>query len=153
MSVSQLRSSDKKTLKQTYGRFGRSESDIEKVFELELPQKGMKDQWLYIFYKQYSNFNTLLTNLEDVTDKRVLFMVKDIISTIPDEKARREMLDTWKQRLEERLEEAKRVNGGVLSNEKEASIAIDVALEVKGLVTDWVDQFMGVTHKLAVGMP
>lgn len=153
MGMSKARSSDKKSLKQTDGKYGRSESKIERTFELDLPQRGMKDQWLYIFYKQYANFNTLLTELEDVTDKRVLFIVKDMISTIPEEESRREMQNCWKQMLEERLETARRESNGVISNEKESYIAIDVALEVKGLVTDWLDQFMGVTHKLTVGLP
>ena len=150
MSTSQMRRSDMKASKKARGK---SETDADRVFELDLPQKGMKDQWLYIFYKQYANFNTVLSELEDVTDKRVLFMVKDIISTIPEEEARREIQDTWNQLIEERLEEARKANGGVLSNEKEGAIAIDVALEIKGLVTDWLDQFMGVTHKLAGGVP
>jgi hypothetical protein len=118
--------------------------------ELDIPQKGMKPAWLGLLTKKELLISQTLSQTTNPTDPRVIWLIKDLISSLPSKEVRIKIKKMWEEEFNKRKKEAQ--NNGGLTNEEEGRLNIEVALEIKGEITEFIDEFIGLTHKLAIGV-
>ncbi|RPJ53952.1 MAG: hypothetical protein EHJ95_01195 [Methanobacteriota archaeon] len=114
-------------------------------FDLGVPQKGAKEGYLQTFFNNRMQIAHTIMQMQGVTDFRIEVMTMFIISGITDEAKRNEIV----AELEKDLDAIK--NGPGDMDEKGRRILMR-CMKAMGDVSSWFDAFMGITHRLSVGI-
>lgn len=114
-------------------------------FDLGVPQKGAKEGYLQTFFNNRMQIAHTIMQMQGVTDFRIEVMTMFVISGITDAKKRKAITDE----LENDLEAIK--SGGGDMDERGRRILMR-CMKAMGDVSSWFDEFMGITHRLSVGI-
>lgn len=116
----------------------------DEAIDLGLPRKGGKEGYLFLFFTARQQIGSLIANMEGITDPRLEVFTRYLISSITEADTREEIL----QEMDRQLEEIGREKTGV---EERARAAMMVYMDALGSVSDWYDDFLGITHRLVIG--
>jgi len=111
--------------------------------DLGIPTRGAKEGYLGLYFASRQQLGVVIGNLQGVSDRRLEVFTRFMISGVTD----REVRDKMRTRLNELLKEA----GDRQDAEDRARAAIAAYMEVLGEVTEWYDDFLGITHRLVIG--
>lgn len=122
------------------------EMDAQIIFES--PLSNMKGNWLGLMQSQYLNCGQAL--LQDNGNSRVAFesSVLFLISLIPNKERRDEILQYREDEIEAAIKKAKKENNETFSNSDKNDITHRINIKIGGLVSDYVDTFLGIHQKL-----
>jgi len=129
----------------------KSPVDREEVIQLDLPQKNIKEGLMGLFFRQYSILASVLAEVTSATDLRISFLTDLIINTVPDDEYRDELRKEKTEMMISKRKEFKAANADrPMSNADEAELLRQVCMELIGRVTSYLDQSIGLSHKLEV---
>jgi hypothetical protein len=118
----------------------------EQIITLDKPQRGAKDGYLQLFFVSRQQMGRIISDENaGVTDPRLVTYTKYLISSITDDKIRYNVMKKYKDLLEE-------IKGEGIGNEEKFDKIVDVSMEVLGDVTAFYDEFLGITHRLKIGV-
>ncbi len=132
-------------------------SENPNIIQLDLPERESNPGYLNILFRYLSMMAATITDMESYSDLRVSMLTDLMISTIPNKRTkdlRKTMRNFKKREVDKRIFEAMELaerEGTTFSNEDEAKIVIEVCLETVGLVTDFMDESIGLSRKLEIG--
>lgn len=121
-----------------------SEDDVD-VITLDKPQRGAKDGYLQLFFINRKQFLEFLINENGDDGERVITLTRYMISAVTDDQIR----DNLKQKLDKEIAEIQKRS---MDNAAKHRELIKVAMDIQGDITAFFDEFLGVTHRLRVGM-
>lgn len=121
-----------------------AQSQDEASIDLGIPKKGGKEGYLFLFFTARQQIGSLIAHMEGITDPRLEVFTRYMISSITDAETRSEILDE----MDRQLDEIGRERTGV---EERARAAMVVYMDALGAVSDWYDDFLGITHRLVIG--
>lgn len=133
-------------------------SENREIIELDLPERESNPGYLNILFRYLSMMAATIVDMESYSDLRVSMLTDLMISTIPNKKTKdlRKKIRKFKAvEIAKRVEAAEleaEENGTTLTNEGEAKIVIEVCLETIGLITDFMDESIGISRKLEIGV-
>lgn len=136
----------------------RRTSENPEIIEFDLPERESNPGYLNILFRYLSMMAATIIDMESYSDLRVSMLTDLMISTIPNKKTgnlRGKMRKFKKNEIEKRLREATieaEERGITFTNEDEARVIIEVCLETVGLVTDFMDESIGLSRKLEIGL-
>lgn len=136
----------------------RRTSEHPEIIEFDLPERESNPGYLNILFRYLSMMAATIIDMESYTDLRVSMLTDLMISTIPNKKTgdlRKKMRNFKKKEIARRLEEEMtraEEEGITFTNEDEAKVVIEVCLETVGLVTDFMDESIGLSRKLEIGI-
>lgn len=128
------------------------ESPIERaeVIQLDLPQRSVKDGLMGLFFRQYSILASVLAEVESAQDPRISFLTDLIINTVPDDEVREQLRAEKEKIIEQKIKEENRNNGGSVPESRRGELTRQACMEIVGKVTSFLDQGIGLSHKLEV---
>lgn len=132
-------------------------SENPTIIQLDLPERESNPGYLNILFRYLSMMAATIIDMESYSDLRVSMLTDLMISTIPNKRTtdlRKKMRNFKKKEIEKRVFDAIELaerEGVTFSNEDEAKIVIEVCLETVGLVTDFMDESIGLSRKLEIG--
>lgn len=122
------------------------ESDADNVVSLDKPQRGSKDGYLQLFFISRQQLGRIISDTEfSRTDYRLVIYTKYLISSITDDDIRDQVMKKYQNMITEAKQNHK-------DNESRYDALVDATMEVLGDITAFYDEFMGVTHRLKVGL-
>lgn len=133
-------------------------SENHEIIELDIPERESNPGYLNILFRYLSMMAATIIDMESYSDLRVSMLTDLMISTIPNKKTKdlRKKIRKFKAtETTRRINEAESkavANGTILSNEEEAKIVIEVCLETIGEITDFMDESIGISRKLEIGV-
>lgn len=129
----------------------KSPVDRAEVIELDLPQRSIKDGLMGLFFRQYSILASTLAEITSANDPRITFLTDLIIATVPDDDLREELRAEKHKLIKEKIKQfAPNNNGTEPSNHDKAELVRQACMETVGKVTSFLDQSIGLSHKLEV---
>ena len=129
-------------------------SENPNIIQLDLPERESNPGYLNILFRYLSMMAATIVDMESYSDLRVSMLTELMISTIPNKKTgnlRGKMRKFKKTEIRKRVLEAEE-NDINFTNEDEARIVIEVCLETVGLITDFMDESIGLSRKLEIGL-
>jgi len=133
-------------------------SERDEVLTLDLPQRDTNQGYMNIFWRYYTLLAALIADDNDttITSEKVRMMVELMISTIPIPKdpkknKRAEIREIKDKEIDARISAHVEKNGNI-TNEEESRIISQVSLEIIGNITDFIDESVGISRKLEIGM-
>ncbi|HOB44227.1 MAG TPA: hypothetical protein PKV78_13600 [Methanoculleus thermophilus] len=111
--------------------------------DLGIPTRGSKEGYLGLYFISRQQLGNIIGNLQGVTDQRLEIFTRFMISSITDRETREELLE----KLNEELEKARDLR----DVEERGRAAMVAYMDVIGDVTEWYDEFLGITHRLVIG--
>jgi len=117
------------------------------ILELSSPLRDGPQGYMATWYMAYLNLNRLISSpdMQGYTDPRIEMSVRHHITLITDDGRREEaikMLD----------DEITRLVNPKDGNEDRSRSRFIACMNVEGAIAGWFDEFMGVSHKLTVGI-
>lgn len=113
---------------------------------LDKPERGAKDGYLTMFFQMNVQMGRLISDSNGISDPRIRMYTLKMISTITDDQIRKRAYDTFNARLQQIREEGGDVD---IQNQKICDFCVG---EMQGHITSWFDQFIGITHRLRLGV-
>lgn len=123
-----------------------SDDTDEQIITLDKPQRGAKDGYLQLFFVSRQQMGRIISDENNsATDFRIVTYTKYMISSITDDTIRYNV----KKKYEDLLNAIKDEH---LDNQAQFDKIVDASMEILGDVTAFYDEFMGITHRLKVGV-
>lgn len=123
-----------------------SEDSDEQIITLDKPQRGAKDGYLQLFFVSRQQMGRIISDESGgATDFRIVTYTKYLISSITDDTIR----ETVRKKYNDKLGEIKVKN---LDNQQRFDETVEVSMEILGDVTAFYDEFLGITHRLKIGV-
>lgn len=123
-----------------------SEDSEEQIITLDKPQRGAKDGYLQLFFVSRQQMGRIISDESGgATDFRIVTYTKYLISSITDDTIR----ETVRKKYNDKLGEIKVKN---LDNQQRFDETVEVSMEILGDVTAFYDEFLGITHRLKIGV-
>ena len=118
----------------------------EQIITLDKPQRGAKDGYLQLFFVSRQQMGRIISDENTgVTDHRIVTYTKYLISSITDDEIRFTIMKKYKDGLLE-------IKHKPENNEVKFGEVVDLSMEVLGDVTAFYDEFLGITHRLKLGV-
>lgn len=113
--------------------------------EMNTPQRGSKDGYLQLFFLSRQQLGRIIENMQAVTDPRIVVYTRFMISSITDDTLRADAEDLFEEELVkiEKLE---------ISNDKKGEMRLQLCMQIQGDIVAFYDQFLGISHRLRVGL-
>ena len=119
---------------------------VEDVIEFDRPTRGSKDGYLQLYFICRQQLGRIISDPDQSpTDRRLITYTKYLISSITDDDIRGQVMDKYKALLVE----IKKKN---IDNEQRYEEIIDATMEILGDVNAFYDEFLGISHRLKVGI-
>lgn len=110
------------------------------------PKRGSKDGYLQLFFIQLREYGKLISDpTGSPTDRRLVTFTQFLIAHITDDDIRDEVRKKYKTLLTE-------IQARPLDNEAKYSEIVEATMEVVGDVVAFYDEFLGITHRLEIGV-
>jgi hypothetical protein len=123
-----------------------SEDSDEQIITLDKPQRGAKDGYLQLFFVSRQQMGRIISDESGgATDFRIVTYTKYLISSITDDTIR----ETVRKKYNDKLGEIKVKN---LDNQQRFDETVEASMEILGDVTAFYDEFLGITHRLKIGV-
>jgi hypothetical protein len=123
-----------------------SEDSDEQIITLDKPQRGAKDGYLQLFFVSRQQMGRIISDESGgAIDFRIVTYTKYLISSITDDTIR----ETVRKKYNDKLGEIKVKN---LDNQQRFDETVEVSMEILGDVTAFYDEFLGITHRLKIGV-
>jgi len=121
--------------------------DNIKELELSSPLRDGPQGYMATWYMAYLNLNRLIASpdMQGYTDPRIEMSVRHHITLITDDAKRQDAIDM----LEEEIKRLVKLGD---SNEERGRALFIACMNIEGAIAGWFDEFMGVSHKLTVGI-
>lgn len=118
----------------------------EQIITLDKPQRGAKDGYLQLFFVSRQQMGRIIADDNiSTTDDRIVIYTKYLISSITDDTIRFNVMKKYTTKLNEIKEKQ-------IDNQLKYDEIIDASMDVLGDVTAFYDEFLGITHRLRVGV-
>lgn len=118
----------------------------EQIITLDKPQRGAKDGYLQLFFVSRQQMGRIISDENTgVTDHRIVTYTKYLISSITDDEIRFTIMKKYKENLAE-------IKQRPIDNQAKFGEIVDVSMEILGDVTAFYDEFLGITHRLKLGV-
>lgn len=126
-------------------------SDGESII-LEKPERGAKDGYLSAFFNASQQMNRVIAESNGISDHRIRLLTLKMIAGITEDKIRKDAFDYFNQEIDN-INHMKDKDGKALSaDEKNQLIANFCCGDMQGFIISWYDEFMGITHRLKLGL-
>ena len=123
-----------------------SDDGEEQIITLDKPQRGAKDGYLQLFFVSRQQMGRIISDeYGGATDYRLVTYTKYMISSITDDTIR----ETVRKKYNDKLHEIKQTSS---DNQDRFDKTVEASMEIMGDVTAFFDEFMGITHRLKVGV-
>jgi len=120
--------------------------DQENMIELDRPTRGAKDGYLQLFFISRQQLGRIISDPDGaVTDQRIITYTKFLISSITDDDIRDQVKEMYAEKIQA-------IKAEKLDNETRHEKMVDATMDVLGDVTAFYDEFLGITHRLKVGI-
>ena len=119
--------------------------DDNEMPEMNSPQRGSKEGYLQLFFISRQQLGRIIENMQSITDPRVVTYTRFMISSIPDDELRIKAEDEFEAAMSE-------INKKSISNEAKAEEKLIFCMQIQGDIVAFYDQFLGITHRLRIGM-
>ena len=125
----------------------------EKEYTLDIPQREGKEGYIGTFLTSWLNIEAILKSPEFSREPiRLYYLAEAMVALIPDENERQNVLNSLDKRFIELKEKYLKEHGIDKLNDAEHShLLIIASIRTLGLVTDYIDKHVGVSHKNKVG--
>lgn len=121
-------------------------ADDEQIITLDKPQRGAKDGYLQLFFISRQQMGRIISDeYGGATDYRIVTYTKYLISSITDDTIRANVMEKYKTTLD-------KIKNKNIDNQAKFDEIVDASMDVLGDVTAFYDEFLGVTHRLRVGV-
>lgn len=118
----------------------------EDIIEFDRPTRGSKDGYLQLYFISRQQLGRIISDPDQSsTDRRIVTYTKFLISSITDDDIR----DAVKQKYLGLIAEAKAKD---TDNEQRHEELIDACMEILGDINAFYDEFLGISHRLKVGI-
>lgn len=118
----------------------------EDIIEFDRPTRGSKDGYLQLYFISRQQLGRIISDPDQSsTDRRIVTYTKFLISSITDDDIR----DEVKQKYLGLIAEAKAKD---TDNEQRHEELIDACMEILGDINAFYDEFLGISHRLKVGI-
>lgn len=120
---------------------------IENILELSLPQEDADMSFKATLFYYYRMMANVVIDAKGADDYRIEMLTKLAIASIPGEEYREEMEKYMNGIIDEKLAEMTSP-----STDETNRIRVDACMKAMGCVSDYLDKFEGLTHRLEVNL-
>lgn len=128
---------------------------LTQPISLDIPQMEGEEGYIGIYFSTILSVAALLRDPEIVkAPYKINYMVSLIISLIPDTEYRQRLRDQLKEIYNKKmidLSEMKKVKPESLDYKDKESCLIEASIEEIGFVIEYVDKYIGISHKNRLG--
>jgi hypothetical protein len=118
----------------------------EDIIEFDRPTRGSKDGYLQLYFISRQQLGRIISDpSQSSTDGRIVTYTKFLISSITDDEIR----DTVRKKYLKTIED---INNENYDNDIRHEKIIDACMEVLGDINAFYDEFLGISHRLKVGL-
>jgi len=116
------------------------------TISFDRPKRGSEDGYLQLFFIQMREYGKMISDPNaSPTDKRLITFTMFLISHITDDNIRQEVREIYLSKLDE-------IANMQLDNEAKSSEVVAASMGIVGDVVAFFDEFMGITHRLEIGV-
>jgi hypothetical protein len=116
------------------------------IIEFDRPTRGSKEGYLMLHFNARQQLGRIIADPEQQPgNNRIVTFTKYMISSITDDEIR----ENIRVKYQTGLDELKRED---LSNEDRHERTINISMEILGDITAFYDEFLGISHRLKIGM-
>lgn len=120
---------------------------IENILELSLPQEDADMSFKATLFYYYRMMANVVIDAKGADDYRIEMLTKLAIASIPGEEYRDEMEKYMDKIIDEKLSKM-----NAPSTDETNRIRVDACMKAMGCVSDYLDKFEGLTHRLEVNL-
>lgn len=118
----------------------------EDIIEFDRPTRGSKDGYLQLYFISRQQLGRIISDPDQSpTDRRIITFTKFLISSITDDTIR----DNVRVKYRGLLQDIKQKD---IDNEQRHEEIVDASMEILGDVNAFYDEFLGISHRLKVGI-
>jgi len=124
--------------------------NMQNTIELELPLKDGSPGYLGLFFRYYSTLGMIASDSKGESDYRIMTLTSIMISAITDKNVRTHLKGLRKQLIDDGIKDFEKTNTRKLSVEEKNKIVVEACYEILGEISDFMDEYLGVTTKMEV---
>lgn len=118
----------------------------EEIIEFDRPTRGSKDGYLQLYFVSRQQLGRIISDPDQSsTDHRIVTYTKFLISSITDDDIRGAVKEKYLNLIKETKEKD-------MDNEQRHEELINACMEILGDVNAFYDEFLGISHRLRVGI-